>query len=183
MPDNKNDDPNAGSTDGTGQSPEGAADNAADPAKVIEDLRKRQSGADKARDAAIEERNALKARLDSLLSGKSGGQGEDGKKDEATIRAEVQREYDEKLAKAQSAIEAATLDAKFPVARKRFPEVTDTAKLAELETVFGDVTPDPPKPIGNNPPKDAGGSKNIDDMSVAELRASLDKQAGDLFKG
>jgi len=179
VPDNTNDDQSQAPADGTAQSPEGAGDNAADPAKVIEDLRKRQSGADKAKAEAIAERDAIKRQYDALLSGKSGQQSDGTAKDEATIRAEVKREYDEKLAEAQKAIEAATLDAKFPTARKRFPEVTDTAKLAELEVLFGD-SPAPPKPIGNNPTKDAGG-KNVEDMSTKELRDLLDEQVKGLF--
>ena len=66
------DDTNSASDDQTDQSPSGAGSEAPDPAKVIEDLRKRQAGADKAREAAIAERDALKAQYDALLSGKSG---------------------------------------------------------------------------------------------------------------
>lgn len=169
------DDDTTGSTTADGQSStEAAAADAADPAKVIEDLRKRQSGADKAREAAIAERDELKARIDALLSGKAGKQ-DDEKPDAASIRAQVEKEFEEKLATAQKAIEAASLDAKFPAARKRYPEVTDPAKLAELEVFFGE-TPAPPKPIGNNP-AGSGATKSIDDMDLKELRASLDKQA------
>jgi hypothetical protein len=167
----------------TDQSPEGAAPEAPDPEKVIADLTKRQSGADKARDIAIAERDLLKSQYEALLAGKSSAQDPNATKDEATIRAEVAREYDERLARERATDLAKVLDAQFPVARKKFPGITDAAQLAELETVFGDRAPAPPTPIGNNPPKDAGGSKNIDDMTVAELRAELDKQASGLFKG
>jgi hypothetical protein len=175
------DDTTTGSSDGDGQSSEEAAGTAPDPQKVIEDLRKRQSGADRAKAEALAERDALQRRLDALLSGKSGEQSADSPKDEAAIRAEVAKEYEERLAKAQQAAKAEALDARFPEARKRFPEITDAAKLAELETMFGEAPP--PKPIGNNPPKDGGGKKNIEDMTVAELRASLDEQAASLFRG
>jgi hypothetical protein len=165
------------------QSSEEAVESAADPQKVIEDLRKRQSGADKARDTAIAERNALKAQLDSLLSGKSGQQDQKGEKSEAEIRAEVAREYEQRLAEERAQDLAKVLDAQFPTARKKFPNITDAAQLAELEAVFGDTTPVPPKPVGNNPPKSAGGSKSIDDMSVAELRKHLDEEAQKVLRG
>jgi hypothetical protein len=169
--------------DATDQSPEGAASAAPDPEKVIADLTKRQSGADKARDIAIAERDEARRQYEALLAGKSSVQDPNKPKDEATIRAEVAREYDERLARERATDLAKVLDTQFPVARKKFPGLTDAAQLAELEEVFGDRAPAPPTPIGNNPPKDAGGSKNIDDMSVAELRASLDAQVAGLFKG
>lgn len=176
------DDTTTGSTDASGQSPEGAAGNGADPQKVIEDLRKRQSGADKARDVAVAERDLLQRQLDALLSGKPGEQNQSGEKSEAAIRAEVQREYEAKLAEGVKAAQAEALNARFPEARKRFPEVTDAAKLAELETLFGEAPAAPPTPIGNNPAV-AGQGKNIEDMSLAELRASVDKQTETLLRG
>lgn len=170
------DDTTTGSSDEGSQSSEEAGTAAGDPQKVIDDLRKRQSGADKAKEVAIAERDALQRRLDALLTGKTGEQSESGTKDEATIRAEVSREYEAKLAEAAKAAKAEALDAQFPVARKRYPEVTDAVKLAELETLFAEA-PAPPKPIGNNPAGTGTGAKRIEDMSIAELRQSLDNEA------
>lgn len=168
------DDTTTGSDGANDQSSEEAGGNAADPQKVIDDLRKRQSGADKAREAEVAERDALQARLDALLSGKGKGEAENQPVDADAIRAQVQKEYEAKLA-------AVTLDAKYPEARKRFPEVTDTVKLAELESIFSDTPAAPPKPIGNNPASGGTGAKRIEDMSVKELRAAADAEAAKLL--
>lgn len=173
------DDVKTDSTEGTDQSPEGAGGSEADPQKVIEDLRKRQSGADKAREVAIAQRDELQARLDAALSGK--GKADDGQsRDEAAIRAEVSKEFEQKLASERAADLAKVLDAQFPAARKRFPGVTDPAQLVELEEFFGEPKA-APKPIGNNP-QGSGSAKSIDDMSIKELKASLDGQLAGVLK-
>lgn len=174
------DDTTNGSADGGAQSPEGAGGEGTDPQKVIEDLRKRQSGADKAKEAAIAERDAYKARLDALLSG-NGGQSGEPPKDAASIRAEVEREYEAKLAEARKAAQAEALDARFPAARKFAPEVYDAAKLAELEVLLTPASA-APKPIGNNPQGQQGsGGKRTEDMSVKELRSLADQQLAELL--
>lgn len=137
--------------------------------KAIEDARKRQAGAEKARQEAIRERDEAKAALEALRTGKAPKAGEAPEFDPEAFKREVQAE-------ANKAIEAARLDAKFPLARGRFPEVTDTAKLAELESLFSDnATPETPKPVGNNPPKAPAGAKNYEDMTSAELQAEIKK--------
>lgn len=166
----------------TDQSPEGAAGAAEDPQKVIDDLRRRQSGADKARDTALAERDALKRQLEALASGKTGSQSDDGTKTEAQIRAEVNKEFEQKLANERAADLAKVLDATFPVARAKFPSITDAAQLAELETVFGETKTPAPKPVGNNPQAKTG-AKNLDDMSIAELKRELNSQLADILKG
>lgn len=169
------DDTTTGSTDESTQSSTEAGDSAADPQKVIEDLRRRQSGADKAKETAIAERDALQARLDALTNGKPPKEGTgDQPVDAEAIRKQVEKEYEQKLA-------AVKLDAQYPEARKRFPEVTDATKLAELEGIFSDAPSAPPKPIGNNPPAASNKGKNIEDMSVKELRAALDAEAAGLL--
>jgi hypothetical protein len=176
------DDTTTGSTEEAAQSSTEAGSEAADPQKVIDDLRKRQSGADKARDTAIAERDELARRLEALTSGKASTGNESTTKDEAAIRAEVSKEFEQRLANERAADLAKVLDATFPVARKKFPGITDAAQLAELETVFGeDKTPAPPKPIGNNPASAGKGAKNIEDMSVKELREQLDREAQGLL--
>lgn len=134
-------------------------------------LRKRQAGADKAREAAIAERDALQARLDAALAAKSGKSGDDDKSgtvDVEALKRELQADFDKKLAETVAAERGKALDAQFPEARKRFPEVTDPAKLVELETLFGE----PQKPVGNNPPKRSE-QKNIEDMTSKELQAYM----------
>lgn len=170
--------PGTGSQSSTGA----AASDGDDSAKVIEDLRKRQSGADKARDVAIAERDELRRQYEALLSGNSGGQSDDkGGKSEAAIRAEVQREYEAKLAEATSKVQGEALNARFPAARAKYPEVTDAAKLAELEVLLAPEAP-APKPIGNNPAGAGNGeAKRIEDMSLKELRNAVDAGAQDLL--
>ena len=175
MPETYNDDKSAAPPDANDQSPEGAVADENDPQAVIEGLRKRQAGADKAKAAAIAERDALQARLDALTSQKPASKSDDGTGtvDVEALKRELQAEFETELANRTKAQQATFLDAQFPEARKRFPEVTDPVKLTELESVFGEA----PKPIGNNAAK-APGQKSIDDMSIAELRNSLDGQLG-----
>lgn len=178
------DDTTTASADASGQSSSGAAaPGETDPQKVIDDLRKRQSGADKARDTAIAERDALQARLDALIAGQqSSNQSGDTKKTEAEIRAEVSKEFEQRAAAQRAEDLAKVLDQQYPAARKKFPTLTDAAQLAELETLFGEA-PAAPKVIGNNPQGTAGsGAKRIEDMSVKELRAAADSQLADLLK-
>lgn len=178
MPSIADDDTTLAPTDGGTPSPEGAGADDKDPQKVIEDLRKRQSGADKARDIAIAERDALQARLDAATGNKPAAP-ENQPTDAAAIRAQLEKEFDAKLADQKTAMQAEALDARFPVARKRFPGVTDAAQLAELEEFYGEP-PAAPKPIGNNP-QGGGAAKSLESMSIKELRAELDKQAAGLL--
>lgn len=173
MPDNTNDDTSGSEQESSQSSTEAAGADEQDPNKVIEDLRKRQSGADKARDAAIAERDRLAAELRALQAGEKPAQpkDKDGNVDIEAVKRELRAEYEQNLAKEKAATEAKFLDAQFPEARKRFPEVTDPAKLVELENYYGEA----PKPVGNNAPRSAG-AKSIDDMSIKELRDSLDQQ-------
>ncbi|MBA3583457.1 MAG: hypothetical protein H0W36_02820 [Gemmatimonadetes bacterium] len=142
--------------------------------KAIEDARKRQAGAEKARQEAIRERDEAKAAYEALRTGKKS----EPKADEFDPEA-FKREVQES---ANKAIEAARLDAKYPTARGRFPEVTDTAKLAELESLFTDnATPETPKPVGNNPARTTSGAKNIEDMTSAELQEQIKKLPREAF--
>lgn len=153
-----------------GQSAEAATP---DTDKVIEDLRKRQSGADRAREVAIAERDALAAQLEALRSGKAAkdGDGSAPAVDIEAVKRELRQEFEAELAKGVAAERAKALDAQFPAARTRFPEIVDAAKLAELEAMFGDA----PKPIGNNQQRSTA-PRSLTDMSVKELRESLDSQ-------
>ena len=127
--------------------------------------RKRQSGIEAARLEAIRERDEWKQRAEAALSGKK------PKDDDGFDPEEFKKSV---MAEAAKAIEAAQLDAKFPKAREQYPEVTDRAKLAQLETLLGDDgVPETPKPIGNSPAKGASGAKSIDDMSIDELKAHM----------
>lgn len=173
MPENTTENDNAASEAADDQSANAAAEGAQNQPDELELAKRRQAGADKARDTAIAERNALQARLDELTTAKPTDKKSDGDGtvDVEALKRELQADFDKRLAETVAAERGKALDAQFPEARKRFPEVTDAAKLVELETLFGET----PKPVGNNAARTTG-QKNIDDMSIAELRKSLDSQ-------
>lgn len=167
-------DPNAPAATGAeGAAPEGGEAPAEDPnAKAIEDARKRQAGAEKARQEAIRERDELKARLEALEASKPKPKPAEGDDAEARIAA-IEAAAEERVKKAEAKAVADILNSKFPAARAKFPEITDTAKLAELEVMFGE-TSELPTPVGNSPAKPAA-PKRYEDMSLAELRAEEKK--------
>lgn len=163
----------AGTSDDGTQSPPGAGGEEQDPqAKFIEDLQKRQSGADKARDVAIRERDEALARIAALEAGKkpAAGTGDGGNSiDPEALKQELREEFARETAKAVAAERLKGLQRLYPKATAKFPGLTDEAQLAELEEVYGT----PAKPIGNNPPKGQGGQKRDEDMTAAELAASI----------
>ncbi len=156
------------------EAPPAEAESTEDPgAKAIDDARKRQAGAEKARQEAIRERDELKARLDALEAAKPPSRKADENDDaEGRIRA-AEQAADERVRRAEAKATADILNSKFPAARAKFPEITDTAKLAELEVMFGE-TSELPTPIGNSPTRPAA-PKRYEDMSLAELRAEEKK--------
>jgi hypothetical protein len=158
--------------------PEGtAAEETQDPtAKVIEDYRKRQAGAEKARQEAERIKDQALRELEELKSSrKTTKEPADGQGLEE-LKRELQADYDRKLAEQVAKAQGDALDARFPLARAKFPEVTDTVKLAELEAFYGE--PETPKPIGNNPPKGTQtGDKPIEDMTSAELQAAIKRMS------
>jgi len=156
------------------QSPTGAGEGDAPDELTI--LRKRQAGADKARDVAIAERDRLAAELEALRARPVGKPSDPDAFDAEAFKRELQADFDSKLAEGTKAAQAKVLDAQFPEARKRYPEVTDSAKLAELESFFSDA----PTPIGNNAAKDSQ-SKRIEDMSTKELVNEVNRQAAGLL--
>lgn len=148
---------------GTGSGDEG------DPgAKAIEDARKRQSGAEKARAEAERLRDEALAEL-AAFKGKPPKDDGSAGPDTAAIKRELEAQYEKKLADATAKVTGEALNARFPAARAKFPGITDTVQLAELEVIYGDSE----KPIGNNAARGNAGTKSIDDMSVAELRQHM----------
>jgi hypothetical protein len=156
---------------GTQSSTEAGGEEQDPQAKFIEDLQKRQSGADKARDIAIRERDEALARLDALQAGKAPakGSGEGNGIDPEALKQELRAEFAAETAKAVAAEREKGLKRLYPNATTKFPGVTDEAQLAELEEVYGTRQ----KPIGNNPPKAPTGQKRDEDMTTAELIASI----------
>jgi hypothetical protein len=149
-------------------STEAAASAGATEGDELETLRKRQSGADKARDIAIRERDEALALIESLRSGKPAKAGEKGDIDIDALKQELRKEFSEQTASAVKAERMKGLARVYPNATKRFPNLDDEAQLAELEEVFGDK----PKPVGNNAARSSAPKKD-EDMTAAELAASI----------
>lgn len=154
--------------------PEGTeSEETQDPtAKVIEDYRRRQAGAEKARQEAERVKEQALRELEELKSSRKTTKEPDAGPDIEALKRELQADFDRKLAEQVAKAQGDALDARFPAARAKFPEVTDTVKLAELEAFYGE--PETPRPIGNNPPKGTQtGDRNIEDLTSAELQARI----------
>lgn len=159
--------------DATG-SPEGTPDaQAQNTLSEVEQARKRQAGAERARQEAERERDEAKRAYEALVNSKPEDQKPVDtnaliKQAKAELKAEFEAEYAKKAAEAQGA----ALDARFPAARAKFPEVTDAVKLAELEAFFGEE-PEAPRPIANAAGREQTGAKQPDDMTREELKDSF----------
>lgn len=151
----------------------------------VESARKRQAGAEKARQEAVAQLAAANAELERLRSSKPG---ENPAADlDAAIKAakaELKAEFEAEKAKVIAEATGKALDAKFPAARERFPEVTDPIKLAELEGLFGETT-EPPVPVGNNQARTKTGAPDPESMTSKELQEymkTLDPRAIGIFR-
>lgn len=142
--------------------------------------RKRQAGAEAARQKAQEEAAELRKRLETYEAANRTAAEKD-LADNAKLQerlAAAERRAEEADAKAQARI----LDALYPKARAKFPEITDEVRLAELQVLYSDpVTEAKTPPTPQNPNEsnrvasgDATASKpndkSFDDM-VAEMKA------------
>lgn len=169
-------DENAGTASaGTEGNSTGAAEGGEqDPnAKLIEDYRKRQAGADAAAATAKRERDDANARYEALLNQKSTKTTDGSAPSAEDIRREVEKEYAQKLSDEVAKARGEALDALYPEARKKFPTVTDAVQLAELQAVFGTENP---KPIGNGQQRTGTpAGKSIEDMTSKELQAHMNK--------
>lgn len=117
--------------------------------------RKRQAGAEAARQQAIKERDAALAELETFRA-KDRSQSDKDLADNAKLKERLefeQRRADEAEARAEGRI----LDIKYPNARTKLPELTDEVRLAEFEALLAETddavkTPPPPQnPNANNP--------------------------------
>lgn len=173
MPNEVDDDATVVEEDGS-QEPEGSATTPEAPATQAPDelalARRRQAGADLARQTAEKQRDEAVAELAAL----KGSTQTKEVTDAATLKEQL-REANERIANADADKAKAILDIKFPTARGKFPEITDEVRLAELEGFFGDE-PDQgsPTPRQHNASKSTGQpaprEKTADDIE-AELLA------------
>ena len=142
--------------------------------------RKRQAGAEAARQKAQEEASELRKRLEVFEAANRSASDKDladnAKLQERLAAAEARAEQ------AEAAANTRILDALYPAARKELPEVTDEVRLAKFEALLADPdievkTPPPPQnPNESNRAAsgDATASKPAEKSSadvLAELKA------------
>lgn len=144
-------------TEGTPEtgSPEGKAP---DSAELIASARKRQAGAEAARQIAESKLKDALAELGTYRAkNQTAAEAEAGEL--ATLKAHLDA-AEKRAAEAESKAEARILDARFPNARKELPEVTDEVRLAKFEAMLKDDEADDsaPTPRGNNPNRKDGTS-------------------------
>lgn len=120
--------------------------------KQIDDYRKRQAGAEAARQGAEKK---LAEQTKELEAYRAASRSADDAKlaTEAGLQeriAQLTKERDEAATKAEARI----LDAKFPNARAELPEVTDEVRLAKFEAMLAEPAETPaPTTLGANPPR------------------------------
>lgn len=138
----------------------------------IASMRKRQAGAEAARQKAVEERDELRKKVAEY---EAANQTAAQKELSDLARAEARAAAAEtRAAEAEARAEAKILDARFPNARKELPEVTDEVKLAKFEAMLRDEpeVSETPTPRGTNPSKDGNGGG-----AEAKPRTSADELA------
>ncbi len=142
-----------------------------DYAALVASARKRQAGAEAARQLA--EKNLADA-MKELGTYKSAVQtaSEKDMTELATLKAHL-AQAEERAAQAEAKAEARILDARFPNARKEFTEITDEVKLAKLEAMLADPgDPEPPTPRGVNGPR-SGQHEPPKEVTSADILAKL----------
>lgn len=159
---------------GSETTPDQTASSTEDPIALA---RKRQAGAEAARQKAQEEAAALRAKLAEYENANRSAADKDladnAKLQERLAAAEARAEEAE--VKAQARI----LDALYPNARKELPEVTDEVRLAKFEALLADdpdagKTPPPPQnPNASNRTASGDASRKPVEKSSADLLAEL----------
>jgi succinate dehydrogenase/fumarate reductase flavoprotein subunit len=140
--------------------------------------RKRQAGAEAARQEAARQ---LKEAKERLAKYEAAERSEDQQKaaDIATLQERLAA-AEAKAAQAEEKAAARILDVKYPNARKELPEVTDEVRLAKFETLLSDDDYTPPpvqKPneqnraVAGTPQSRPEAEETFDDM-VARFKAS-----------
>lgn len=162
--------------EGTEQVPE--SDGSQPPADA-DFWRKRQAGADAARAAAERKAKELEAELAKYREIEQ-------KKQQAELSAEARlqaklEEAERRAAEAEARAEARILDARFPNARAKLPEVTDEVRLAEFEALLREPDAEPPATIrGMRAAKPASSTGIREEESAADIFARL-KTMGNPF--
>jgi hypothetical protein len=135
-------------TKGTEGSPETKPTTEQDPLALA---RKRQAGAEAARQEAARQLAEAQAKLDKYEAAERTAD-QNKAADIATLQAKLEA-AEKKAAEADAKAEAKILDIKYPNARGKLPEITDEVRLAEFEALFAETTTEgkePPAPQNPN---------------------------------
>lgn len=137
--------------------------------------RKRQAGAEAARQKAQEEAAELRKRLEAYESANRSADdqklADNAKLQERLAAAEA------RAAEAEAKAQARILDTLYPAARKELPEVTDEVRLAKFEALLAD-------PAGGNvepPPPQNPNESNRAASGDATAKAPTEKSSNDIF--
>lgn len=143
------------------------------PEELVASYRKRQAGAEAARQAAEAKAADLAARLAKYEQEHQSAADKDLSELAAT---KARLEAAER--RAQEAEEKATariLDARFPNARKELPEVTDEVRLARFEAMLAEDSEEPPTPLRHNESKTGSGrTAQQKPRTAADVKAELE---------
>jgi multidrug efflux pump subunit AcrA (membrane-fusion protein) len=142
-----------------------------DYAALVASARKRQAGAEAARQAA---ESKLADAMKELGTYKTQAQSASEKElsELATLKAHLEQ-AELRAREAEAKAEARILDARFPNARKELPEITDEVKLAKFEAMLADPgEPEPPTPRGVNGPR-SGQASPAKEVTSADILAKL----------
>lgn len=138
--------------------------------------RKRQAGAEAARQEAARQLAEAQAKLEKY---EAANRDADQTKaaDIATLQAKLEA-AEKKAADAEAVAEGRILDIKYPNARAKLPEITDEVRLAEFEALFAEDTgrepPEPQNPNASNRAAsgDATATKKAEETSE-DIKARL----------
>lgn len=154
--------------EGTETSPESKD---TDYAAMVASARKRQAGAEAARQAAEAKYAAAEKELEAFRAQHRTAEQKD--LSELARLQEQLKSAEARAAEAEAKAEARILDAKYPNARKELPEITDEVRLAKIEAMLADPgDPDPPTPRGVNGPR-AGQKGPAKELSSEDILAHL----------
>lgn len=135
--------------------------------------RRRQGAAEKARQIAEAKAAETQRQLDAMLASQRSAE-------EAQIAdaAGWKAKYEAERARADEAETKATariLDAKYPNARAKLPEITDEVRLAEIEVLLAEpgAAGGPPTPLKHNEKSTGGSTGETKEPTAAEVKAQL----------
>ena len=154
-----------------------------DSAELIASYRKRQAGAEAARQVAEKKFADAETELKAYRA-KDQTASEKDLTELATLQANL-KVAEQRAAEAEAKADARILDAKYPAARKELPEVTDEVRLAKFEAMLKeDEVVEPPTPRSNNAPRTAsGGGAAAKPKTSADVLATLKTQGNPWFTG